>query len=136
MEEEIAVTEDQEIEDEINISNYVLSEVSSSLEELEKMIIDQPLEAVEVTNQEDAAIQTQEQVNYSYKLQDDNETQMEENNEFDQQQKEFLLNKTVLKDIISEDGQTIAKKGNTINEKIIKNAKSKGKLIEIIMNSK
>lgn len=71
-----------------------------------------------------------------YSLENDYETEISKEEEFDQQQKKFLSGKTVLKDIMNEDGEIIVKTGDLIDEEMIKRAKNKGKLIEIIMNCK
>jgi len=54
---------------------------------------------------------------------------------FEKKQTKYLTGKRVTKDIRNEHGEIIAKAGDVIDEKIIKNAKRQGKLIELIMNS-
>ncbi|NLM14002.1 MAG: hypothetical protein GX209_09690 [Epulopiscium sp.] len=54
---------------------------------------------------------------------------------FEQKQIEFLSGKVVQKDIV-EDGDMIARIGDTITPHLIKNAREHGRLIELIMNCK
>lgn len=55
---------------------------------------------------------------------------------FEQKQIEFLSGKVILKDILKEDGNMVAKSGEFITPKLIKRAKNQGKLISVIMNCK
>ncbi|NLK22237.1 MAG: hypothetical protein GX308_09245 [Epulopiscium sp.] len=55
---------------------------------------------------------------------------------FEQKQTEFLTGKVILKDIVSDSGVIIAKLGALIDPDMIENAKSQGKLIELILNCK
>lgn len=139
IEDEITITEDKEVEEGLEIPHYVLSEVSTSLETLENMMNDEPSKEISFENNEplkEIPFEDDEPVAPLYNLEGDYQANANQDNKFDQQQNEFLSGKTVLKDIISEDGEMIVKTGDFVDEEIIKRAKKKGKLIEIIMNLK
>jgi hypothetical protein len=55
---------------------------------------------------------------------------------FDNRQKQYLLGRTVTKNIMDKNGNIIAEEGDKITDKIINGAREAGRMVHLVMNNR